>query len=1079
MIKFVIGDKKVVRRVDLNMKLNEFRDSLKEIMPESSLFLMEDAIIEKETESDITIKDIIKGKEVYCSTNSKEINIILNDKNICKINISTDESIESLIKEAGSKIPDNSVIKFEDSQINFQEAKEQEMQIKDVLDGDSIYFLNTQTLNKKDNIKKKTQETVEKSDDEEYEEKKNKKGKENKENKEKNKFIHIYKNGEPIKMGLININQNISSLREYLKDLISEKAKFLSEGSPVPLKDEKSIPMIYIIKEEKIYIEDNEDTQSLSESSTKEKKKVQNKAEKKIPIIMNFEKEKSSMIKASSSETLDQIRINSNIPDNYAFTFKKTQIPKNKENEYCVGDILEEDQSIFLKNLRPKRKVKIIDDEEKSVKSEQELELDQTLSMLRKSLSLNNDKAFMKDKEIDVEDEDKLTVADIEKDGTINIVDKSINYSIMLNNSLIAKKFYSPKTSIQTLRAFLIKELPKECTFINSSKQTPIPNEFEENLKINQICDEDYCIYIESEEKKITSKNKPLESAKFLRKVDNLDYYLIPSQKFIIYNDLIKDTKSIDTTEMRKKSLEITSEPGRKIMMVMGQTGSGKTTLLNSFINALCGIKLQDDFRYIIIDEEAEDSGVQTVNNQANSRTSYVTAYNINSYNNHPPITIIDTPGFGDNRGIEFDNKIIDMIRDLFKNWIDTLDAICFVASSSFPRLTSTQQYIFSNVISLFGNDIAENFVPMLTFCDGKKPQFLSALLDSNSIFRKSIYDHIKEKDPWYLEFNNSAIFEGNRQGKFTELFWDLGMDSFGKFFAKLSTLPSKSLNHSKNVLDMREKIQNKILCLHTYLNKNLIIMENIKHVIKEIELNANIIDKARNFTIKVKKPKIIKTKLQDGVYTTTCTNCHFTCHKRCWIPNDDKKKGCSAMNNDGNCTVCPKKCHWTCHSNTGYTIEYTEVEEEETIEKLKKQYYDKTSELSLSQQIIKKKELELEKNIVECYYIQDEIKKCIEQLKKEALYPNVCETSEEYINLLIESEQSQKKDGYKDRIKSLESLKENHKLFNKIFKNGTACQDIEEFRRKIMEDKINILEGKNCAIKLTTEEKNRLCLIF
>ena len=109
--------------------------------------------------------------------------------------------------------------------------------------------------------------------------KKNLKGKEN---KETNKFIHIYKNGEPIKMGLIDINQNISSLREYLKDLISEKAKFLSEGSPVPLKDEKSIPMIYIIKEEKIYIEDNEDTQSLSESSTKEKKKVQNKAEKKI-----------------------------------------------------------------------------------------------------------------------------------------------------------------------------------------------------------------------------------------------------------------------------------------------------------------------------------------------------------------------------------------------------------------------------------------------------------------------------------------------------------------------------------------------------------------------------------------------------------------------------------------------------------------------------------------------------------------------------------------------------------------------------------------------------------------------------
>lgn len=181
------------------------------------------------------------------------------------------------------------------------------------------------------------------------------------------------------------------------------------------------------------------------------------------------------------------------------------------------------------------------------------------------------------------------------------------------------------------------------------------------------------------------------------------------------------------------------------------------------------------------------------------------------------------------------------MIRDLFKNWIDIVDAICFVASSSSPRLTTTQKYIFSSIISLFRNDIADNFIPMLTFCDGKEPQILASLLDDDSTFKKSIYDHIKDKTPWYLHFNNSAIFESNREGKFTELFWELGKDSFKFFFTKLASLNSKSLNHSKNVLDIREKRKNKILTLRPKLVQGLILMEAIKQEINGIEINFDL----------------------------------------------------------------------------------------------------------------------------------------------------------------------------------------------------------------------------------------------
>jgi len=72
--------------------------------------------------------------------------------------------------------------------------------------------------------------------------------------------------------------------------------------------------------------------------------------------------------------------------------------------------------------------------------------------------------------------------------------------------------------SVATLRTYLTLDIPKECNFLHASKQTPIPVEMEENINISKICDEKNNIYIESEIKKGTSDNKPIEKAKLLRK---------------------------------------------------------------------------------------------------------------------------------------------------------------------------------------------------------------------------------------------------------------------------------------------------------------------------------------------------------------------------------------------------------------------------------------------------------------------------------------------------------------------------------------------------------------------------------
>ena len=48
----------------------------------------------------------------------------------------------------------------------------------------------------------------------------------------------------------------------------------------------------------------------------------------------------------------------------------------------------------------------------------------------------------------------------------------------------------------------------------------------------------------------------------------------------------------------------------------------------------------------------------------------------LNKINGHPPIDVGDTSRFGNQK---LDEKIVEMIGNLFKNWIDTIESICFL----------------------------------------------------------------------------------------------------------------------------------------------------------------------------------------------------------------------------------------------------------------------------------------------------------------------------------------------------------------------------------------------------------------
>ncbi|XP_018930056.1 uncharacterized protein LOC109057288 isoform X2 [Cyprinus carpio] len=252
-----------------------------------------------------------------------------------------------------------------------------------------------------------------------------------------------------------------------------------------------------------------------------------------------------------------------------------------------------------------------------------------------------------------------------------------------------------------------------------------------------------------------------------------------------------------------------------KTIMMIGATGAGKTTLINNMINYILGVQWEDDFRFVLIDE--------------GKQTSEITAYQINHMDGFQvpySLTIVDTPGFGDTRGISHDQKITKQIQEFFSHpgGIDHIDAVCFVVHASLACLTPTQKYIFDSFLSIFGNDIAENILMMVTFADGKKPPVLEAIKVSEVPCSKD-----QSGDPLHFKFNNSAVFASNNKSaedektgyeNFEQVFWKLGFSSMKKFFTSLNKMETKSLFLTRKVLEERQKLEVLVKKLQPQINE-------------------------------------------------------------------------------------------------------------------------------------------------------------------------------------------------------------------------------------------------------------------
>ncbi|XP_069775828.1 uncharacterized protein [Narcine bancroftii] len=484
-----------------------------------------------------------------------------------------------------------------------------------------------------------------------------------------------------------------------------------------------------------------------------------------------------------------------------------------------------------------------------------------------------------------------------------------------------------------------------------------------------------------------------------------------------------------------------------KSIMVLGATGSGKTTLINGMVNYILGVEWGDNFRYKLIQEATGKS-------QAESQTSSVTAYELHhqvGFNIEYSLTIIDTPGFGDTRGISRDQFITKQIQEFFTSpkGIDQIDAVCFVAQASLPRLTPTQKYVFDAILSIFGKDIAQNILILVTFADGQSPPVLEALKVANVPCPMD-----KNGSPLHFKFNNSAIYaqrpgsgnsadqdnsddsEGEDDDNFDAMFWKMGTSSMKKFFSALNKMESRSLCLTKEVLRERQQLEAAVEGLQMKIRVGLSKLEGLRKTQEALKQHQTELDANKDFEYEIEITVPVKVDIsRSGHYITNCQKCHFTCHDVCCIANDADKHQCVAMDCKGYCTVCPQKCIWNVHFNQKYKFSYETKKEKRTYDELKRKYEKACGEKMTQQKFLETLREEFDEVQEAVLQFIDQLSQSIQRLEEIALRPNPLSTPA-YIDILIQSEKDEAKPGFIERIETLRRVKDQAELIENVSKN-------------------------------------------
>jgi GTP-binding protein EngB required for normal cell division len=339
-------------------------------------------------------------------------------------------------------------------------------------------------------------------------------------------------------------------------------------------------------------------------------------------------------------------------------------------------------------------------------------------------------------------------------------------------------------------------------------------------------------------------------------------------------------------------------------MVLLGPTGSGKSSLLNFLANFPkifqygndTSLEAMYDSRNLNFENSADGHRVS----QAESQTSAATMYEfpLNSFT----LKIVDTPGFGDTRGHEFDKAHAKMIVDCIKN-LEHIHAIVLVVSGRQCRATAELKYVLTEICAILPSKARQNI--MVVFTNTASPLYLSFDVDVLSSLVEQRVEHDKQvfiENPYVLlersYLNKGKVCDKETRKALLKAFQDAS-ENMEKFFSAVGAMPRLNTKDFERLYTLRTEIESSTI---TILNQMECASQEQKRLAKqqrELEACENLVKLNENFTQTFSGVRWVFVPAEE--HGTFCgePNCRSNCHAPCVMErtlDNERFKRCCAF---------------------------------------------------------------------------------------------------------------------------------------------------------------------------------------